>query len=475
MKRYFLLVLICCTGFFAKAQNNTGNTTFSFSVDQAIDYALKNTSTMQNALLDEQLNKRKVQEFLGQGYPQVSASGSGQDYLNIPTTYFPDFLSPIIYGDLYSEKLISSVPAPSGVVLPVQFGLKYSLNGSINASQLIFDGQFFVGVQAQKALFALTQKSTQRSKIETSVAVEKTYYNALIADKRLQLLNTNVDQIKKLEDDTKAYYQNGLVEKLDVDRITVTYNNLLLEKENVVKLTQLSKMLLKFQMGMDVNATLILTDSLRDNDFESILQQGTFDPQNRIEYQLLQSQDALYGLQKKLNQFAFLPGLYAQGSYGYSGESNTFNFFDKPQTIEIDGEETEIKHWYPSTYVGLQLSIPIFDGFQKTRRVQQATINMMETENNMANLRNAINLEVSQAKIELSNSNASLKGQRDNMELAKQVYNTTKIKYDQGVGSSLELVNASAGYKEAETNYLNALYDAWIAKIDYEKAIGQFK
>jgi len=474
MKKFFLLIFISCTGFLAKAQT-AGDAGGSFTVQQAIDYAMQHNSSVQNAQLDELIYKRKVQEFLGLGYPQISASGSVQDYLNIPTTYFPDFLSPIIYGVLYNENLINSVPPPSGVVLPVQFGLKYSASGSISANQLIFDGQFFVGIRAQHAVLALTEKSTQRTKTETSVMVAKAYYNALIADKRLQLLNTNVDQIKKLYEDTKAYYTNGLVEKLDQDRITVTYNNLVLEKDKVTKLVELSRMLLKFQMGMDVNAPIALTDSLRDNDFESILQQGTFDASNRVEYQLLQSQLTLYGLDKKRNQFAFLPGLYAFGSYGYSGQSNSFNFFDKPQTITVDGRETKIKHWYPTTLIGLQLSVPIFDGLQKTRRVQQATLNMQKTQNDMNNLKNAINLEVNQAKIELVNSNTSLKGQKDNMELARQVYNTTKIKYDKGVGSSLELTTASTGYKEAETNYLNALYEAWIAKIDYEKAIGQFK
>jgi outer membrane protein TolC len=339
---------------------------------------------------------------------------------------------------------------------------------------LIFDGQFFVGLQAQKAVLALTQKNTQRTETQVVNDVSKAYYNVLITNERIGLLSTNVETLRKLQSDTKALYENGFVEKLDVDRITVTVNNLAIEQENVLKLSQLTSMALKLQMGMDVNAKLNLTDSLRDDNFETLLN-SNFDAQNRTEYQLLLAQKSLYNLQRKQNVMAYLPGLYAFGSYGYNAQSDSLNFFKPAQTVYVNGEATKLKRWTPTALVGLNLQVPIFDGFQKARRIQQAKINMLKTDNDMATLKNAINLEANAARITLTNSTMTLQAQKENMELAQSVYNTSKIKYDEGVGSSLELVNAQAGQKEAQTNYLGALYDAYIARIDYLKASGQLK
>ena len=470
MKRLFLTALVALSLGNVFAQQSE----YSFSVQQAVDYAKQNNTTVKNARLDEELNKRKVQEFTGLGYPQINAKGSGQYFFDIPTQYIPDFITPSVYGALFQQGLIDSVPAGGGGTFPVQFGTKYNVSGSVEGSQLIFDGQFFVGLQAQRAVLALTQKNTQRTEIQTVSDVSKAYYNTLIMNERLELLNANVETLNKLKNDTRALYENGFVEKLDLDRITVTYNNIVIERDKVQKLSELTIMALKLQMGMDVNSKLNLTDSLRDDNFESLLN-STFDPQNRTEYQMLLAQKSLYNLQRKQNVMAYLPGLYAFGSYGYSAQSDSLNFFDKPQTIYVNGEAQKLKRWYPTALVGLNLQVPIFDGFQKHRRVQQAKINMLKTENDMDNLRNAINLEANSARITLTNTTMTLQAQKDNMELAQSVYRTSKIKYDEGVGSSLELVTAQTGLKEAQTNYLGALYDAYIARIDFLKATGQLR
>jgi outer membrane protein len=474
MIKNYLLLFLTLVAITTKAQN-TNPESFSFSVPQAIEYALQHNSTVLNSRIDEEIYKRKVQEFTGLGLPQISGSAQFQDFLDIPTSFLPDFITPSVYGVLLNEGLVTSAPSGGSSLFPVQFGTKYSLSGTISANQLLFDGQFFVGLQAQKAVLALTEKNTQRTETDAAVTVTKAYYTAYITTKGMELLNSNVVRIKKLLDDTKAYYQNGFVEKLDLDRITVTYNNLLIEQEKLKKQVELTNMILKFQMGMDVNSNLTLTDSLSAYDYENILQQNNFDPNNRIEYQLVQSTKALNELDKKRNQFAYIPGLYAFGSYGYNAPSNKTDFFKPRETQTINGNTTKIDRWFPTTLVGLSLALPIFDGFQKQRRIQQASLNMLKNDNDLMNIKNVINLEINQSKISLQNTNATLTARKDNVELARQVYNTTKIKYDNGIGSSLELTNASAELKEAEINYLNALYDAAIAKIDYQKATGQFK
>lgn len=444
------------------------------SIDQAIQFAREHNYQLKNARLDEELNKKRVQEFVGLGYPQLSAKGTGQYFFDIPTQYLPNFLEPSIYGVLLQNQLIDSIPPLNEGSFPVQFGQRYNLSGSIEASQLIFDSQFFVGFQAQKELLSLSKTMTERTEAEAIAEVSKAYYNALIMQERLELLETNVATIEKLRNDTRALYDNGFVEKLDVDRITVTFNNLVNEQEKINKLYKLTEMTLKMQMGMDVNDHLTLTDTLEANDFETLLN-SNFDANNRAEYQMLLTLKRVYGLEKKQHTLAHLPGLYSFASYGYSAQSDSLNFFDRAPTTIVNGQEVQLKRWYPIALVGLTLQVPIFDGLQKVRRVQQAKIKIEKTQNEIDQLHNAIALEANAARIKLSNSTLSLLSQKENMNLAENVYRTSKIKYDEGVGSSLEIVNAQAGLKEAQTNYLDALYEAYIARIDYLKATGQLK
>ncbi len=456
--------------------NGQAQTPNTFSLSQAIDYALLHNNTVVNAQIDEEIYRHKVQEYQGIGMPQINASSTLQDYLDVPVMLLPNFIEGPLYGILYQNGLISSMPQQSGSGrFPVKFLTKYNLTGSIDASQLIFDGQFFVGLQAQRAVLALSGKNVTRTRIEATVSVSKAYYGALLAKKQLELLQANTDRFKKLHDDTRVLYENGFVEKLDFDRVSVTYTNLLTEQEKVERLVNISLMALKFQMGMDVNSPIELTDTIRDDDFEQILQSGTINPQSRIEYQIVQTQVHLYQLDKKRNTFAYLPSLVAFGSYGYQATGDTFNFFKKPDYGFVNGSYQKIDRWYPTAMVGLKLSVPLFDGLQKHRRWQQASLNMQKSENDLMNLTNAIQLEANSSKIVLTNATANLKNQKRNMDLAESVYNTSKIKYEQGIGSSLEMINAQTDLKTAQTNYLTALYDATVAKIDYQKSTGLIK
>lgn len=419
---------------------------FKFSLQQCIDYALSHQSSYLNAQIDEEISKRKVQEILGLSMPQISASGGLNDFIEIPTSLLP--------GEVFG--------APAGTYIPVKFGTQYSANGGMEVGQLVADGQYFVAIQATQALKEFTSKSTQRTKIETITTVTKAYYNALIADKRVELLNSNVDRISKLASDSKIMYDNGFIEQLDLDRINITFTNLKTEQDKISKLVNLSKYLLMYQMGMDVNSKLTLTDSLKPMNFESVLT-GSFNPQDRIEMQLLNTAESLYKLDVKRYKVAYFPSIYAFGSYSYQAQSNEFNLFGSGQK------------WYPTGIVGLKISVPIFDGLQKTRKIQQVNLNLQKNSNDQLNLTNGLTLQYMNAKTQLQNATQSLQSQDDNMKLAERVYNTTKSKYEQGVGSNTDLLNAQSALKESQTNYLSALYDAMIAQTDYLNATGQIK
>lgn len=443
-----LLVLHFIFASFVFSQENSNNPSHSFSLQQAIDYASQNHVSIQNADLDEKIAKNKLREITAIGFPQISGSIDVKDFVEIPTSLIP--------GEFFG--------APAGTYLPVQFGTQYNASASINFSQLLFDGSYIVGLQASKVYLELTKKASTRSKIETTAAVTKAYYAVLVNEERKKLLDANIERIKKLVDDTKLLNENGYVEKIDVDRLTLTYNNLLTEKEKINSLVQLTYALLKFQMGMEQKTELILADKLANISFVSdSISTNNFDYNSRIEYSLVQTQLKLSALDLKRHKMSYLPSIILYGSFSQQAQRNEFNFFDASED------------WYPTSIIGLQANIPIFDGLQKNFRIQQAKLSVEKSKNDLFMVQQGIDLELESTYTTLQNSIISLSTQKKNIELAEEVYRVSKIKYESGVGTNLEVLNAETSLKESQVNYFNALYDALLSKVDYEKAKGSLK
>ena len=451
----FFYVSISVTGYAQEmstgspaASDSTQSGQQAFSLQQAIDYALQSNATVQNAQLDVQSAKARVGEVRSIGLPQVTAQGQYTDNLIIRTTFLP--------ANVFDKSISSDAPAN-----PVQFGLRYSGSGSINASQLIFDGSYFVGLKAASTYNLLAQKSLTQSKVNAVESVTKAYYGVLVAQERLTLLEYNVKRLDTLFQQTQQQYENGFIEKIDVDRIEVQFNNLKVDQQRTTRLVELNRALLKFQMGYSPNEPIELTDQLLPENVENLRMdtQGKLDYGQRIEYSLLQTQKDLNQLDLKNNRAGYYPRLVATGSFGYNRESSRFDFFTN--------------RWFSNASIGLNLTIPIFDGLGKYYKNQQTKLAYQKTINSTRQLENSIDLQVQQAQISLINGLDALKTQRRNLELAERVAQVSKIKYQQGVGSNIEVINAEASFKEAQTNYYSALYDAIIAKIDVDKATGK--
>jgi outer membrane protein TolC len=436
----------------------------SFSLQQAIEYANQHNATVLNAGIDEKIADAKVKEIIGMGLPQLNASFDIKDFEKIPTQFIPDFLSPAVYHILKDENLVQTEPQNNNDVFPVQFGTRWNATAGLTASQLIFQPSYLVGVQASKTYREISRQNLTRTKMETSVAVSKAYYNALVSRERFKLLEANVVRLKKLKDDTKALYDNGFVEKIDYDRVQLAFNNVSTEKENVSRLLELSDKMLKLQMGMDINSTLTLTDSLSSETLKNIsVSAEKPDATKRIEYSMLETQKRVNTLELKNNRTGYIPSLVAYGSLNTSAQRDKFDIFESG------------KKWYPTGLIGATLSWNLFDGFQREKKIQQAKLNLQKTENTMANASNAFSLEAEAARAQLLNALASYNTQEENLNLANEVVRVSKLKYDQGVGSNLEVINAETSLREAQTNYYNALFEALVGKVDYDKAMGNIK
>jgi outer membrane protein TolC len=352
--------------------------------------------------------------------------------------------------------------APRGTFIPVRFGVPYNLEIGVTGTQLLFDGTYFVGLAAAKAVRELTYRSYQRSRIETIAAVSKAYLAVLIAQERLRLLKENLDQLQTTLRQTKGLYETGFVEKLDYQRLEVAFNNLQTEYNKAAELTALAYLTLKLQMGYPLDQPITLTDTLPELPLllPDSLSLRDFEPSQRLEYQILLAQRRALELNLRRYQVAYLPSLVFIGNVATQAQRREFNFFDTRE------------RWFPIAFIGFQLQVPIFDGLRKASQVSQARLELLKNQNDLFQLRQALTLEAQNARIQLLNALQTLAIQKRNLELAQAVLEATRKKLEAGVASTVESVQAQSAYQQAQVSYTTALLEAYSAYIDWQKALG---
>jgi outer membrane protein TolC len=420
----------------------------ALTLDECIDVALKNNQNIKNAKASYAISKHKVGEFLADGLPQISASADLGYNFKLPTSFIP--------AEFFGGE--------AGTFAPVQFSPAYNGSASVQLDQMIFNGSYFIGLKASRTYTDLAKKDHIKSKIDVVDVVSRAYYLVLVNAERMELIEKNYQRLDSLLRDTRIMYENGFAEKIDVDRIKVQYNNIKVELDNFQNSLDLSMALLKFQMGLDINSNLELKDKLEDIQFQVIDENfsSEFDYKDRIEYSILQTNLDLVNLDIKNTQVRYIPTLELYGAYGASTGTQSFT------NLVSFGD-----YWFGFGVIGLRLNVPIFDGFRKSKMIQQKKLQVEQIENTQDQLRKNIDFEILQAKTNLKKNVDNLVAQRENLELADNVYKVTKIKYEEGIGSNIEVIEADATYKEAQINYYDALYNALVAKVGLEKAYGK--
>jgi outer membrane protein len=448
---FFLFALILVLWPFSKGLQAQDDRLFS--LDKCIQFALDKSVQMKNARLDVISAEKRVGETRGIGLPQLSSDFMYTNNFAIQTVFLPA----VFFADDPG-----SVPADAPPVA-VRFGVQHLGQAGLNASQIVFDGSYIIGLQAASTYKELSQKALQRTEIETIETISKAFYNVLINQERLSLMESNYRRLDTLYQETRLMYENGFVEKVDLDRIKLNFNNAKVQLQTLGRMTEVSKVLLKFQMGMDVNNDIELMGNLSDLDLNINYQEKeqNFAYDNRIEFSLMQTETRLSLLDLKNSRAASYPKLSAFAGIGYNAGTNEFSNL------------TRGANWFEFGNFGFSLSVPIFSGLQRSFRNQQAKINLIKNENNLKNMENAIDMEIIQSRNDLKSSLEALEIQAENIELAETVFQTTKFKYQEGLGSNLELVDADNALKEAQTNYYSAVFEVLVAKINYEKALGK--
>ncbi len=509
------------------------------SLSQAVHYAVKNKPTLLSTRLAEQTAHAKVGEIKAQGLPQVTFAANVADNYKLQKSLvdFGAFAGAPLSGTTLTAADLAKAQAGQAVTLspaygqivatppqPLAFGLQYAGNSSMSLSQQLFDGSYLIGLKAAKVYEDLSKKQTQQAEIDVVEQVSKAYYSTLVARSRLTLLSRNVRRLDTLLYQTRQTFKAGFAEKLDVDRLQVQRNNLVVEQQKAQRLTELSVALLKFQMGVPQNQQVQLTDSLgaavvdagalrqrlgvanfttggsnaavptapapaigNNTDAQNRQDQQTalsgglpsqaaaaFNYNNRIEFSTLETQQALAGLDLRNRQVSAYPRLVFTAAYGFVGSAPAVGdlfAFRGPDSRAANGFPNQ--NWFGFGNVGLGLTVPVFDGFRRKYQVQQGRIQQQTIERGFETLRQSIDLQDAQSRTTLINALDVLDSQQANLTLAADVARVTRIKFQAGVGSNLEVITAETSLREAQTNYYSAIYDVLVAKVDRDKATGE--
>lgn len=454
MTSFFLLLSL-----FVAAQQR-----YELTVKDAVELAYKNVIEVKNAQIDYQIQEAKNREILGQAYPQLSGNAGANYYFKLPAILFPDATSTAVYSILKQEGVsgtggpITKVPDP--VLRQVSFQQPWNLQVGATLQQLLFQPDVFVGLQARQAALNLSASAIEVVKERIKDSAYRRYYAILIAEKQLFFTDESLKRLRQLYREDSLSFVNGFVERLNLDRDQVQINNLQSTRNTIANAITISYAALKLSLGISQQDTVVLKEELTTASVKQGLLDESFKYEDRAVVRQLQNAKQLQELDVKRNRLGYLPTVALGANYTLNAQGQ--QFFTNPNTI-----------WINSAFVGLNINIPIFDGFQRRYKTQQAELNVQKTENTITNVKQAIDFEQAVYKNTLRNALADLDLQERNLQLAEKVFNTTKLKYQEGLGASYEVLLADTELQRAQANYFSALYNALIARISYQNSLGK--
>ncbi len=418
------------------------------TIDDAVNYALENNFEIRQGRLDISDADARVGEVLATGLPKLDG--------NLQYSYFPDvpnFLIPAQFAD---------PEAPDGTFISLPAGTRQSVNASLELSALVFDGSFFVGLQAARVFKDLTEKEVDATREDIKWNVKRAFYSVLLVQEQIGELETNIESVKNLLDETRALYDEGFAELLDVRRLQLNYNTLKSQRDQIMGMDTITENLLKFQMAWPADEPIEITGDLEEMAGEWMLRKPSVDFQytDRPDYRVLQVNEELADINIRQIRMGYFPTLRA-----FANHNQNLQRDDLFNSDEIG--------WLQTTVVGATLSIPIFDGFDKRSRIQRARISKEKVLEGQHQLRHAIDTEVRNNHLQYKNALRGLDDADGLLDLSREIYETVLTKYREGVGSSFELIQAEQDLFDARLQKLNALYEVVDSRTQLEQALGR--
>lgn len=421
---------------------------YSFSLQQAIEHAVKNNYSAINANRDIDAAKQKKWETTAAGLPQINA---GLDYQN-------NFE---LQKSLIPAEFFGGNP---GEFATVAFGTKHNMTARANLSQLIFDGSYIVALQASKTYLKYYENAKQKTSSEIREMVINAYGNVLLAQESISILEKNKATLSKTLTDTEETYKNGLIEEENVEQLQITLASINSNLNNTKRLLDVAYKMLKYTLGIDLDAELKLTDkldSLSVSNLDLAFSQGAFAVTNNIDYQMATNFQEQRALELKLERSKALPSLSANVNFGYNAFNDQFAFFQKDQK------------WLNYSNLGVSLNVPIFSSLGRSARTQQAKIALEQAKTKLTETEQALKLQYEKAKSEFEFSIEEYATSKSNLNLAERIERKQQIKFTEGLSSSFDFSEAQRQLYTAQQNYLQSMVNIINKKATLEKIINK--
>lgn len=422
-----------------------------FTLEEAISYATSNHTSVQKIKYDLEYSRAQLKEYTAVGIPKVTAKLDYNYFIHLPTSLIPA-----------SAFAPPGTPVDENEYIEAQFGTRNQFTADVTLSTLVFNTSYFIGLKASQSLIELTRKQGNITIQELKYNVRNAYLTVLIAAENKEILEKNIENLKKTLRETQDFYENGLVELLDVDRLKLSLANLEAELGVVNRQVELARNVLKFQMNYPLENPIELSDDLEklmiiadEEDLDGKIPFGS-----RPELAVLKQSKYLNELNLKRYKMNYVPSLSAFISHQQTLQRN--NLFDG-----------KAPGFFPTTVLGFSLNIPIFDGLDSKAKVEMTEIDIKRINLQMTEFKNGMSSKVYNARTNYRNAQERFDNQKKSLDLAERILNTTKIKYNEGVGSSLELVQAERDLYTTQANYINTLYDFVVAKTSLDQALGK--
>ena len=436
---YIVFALLFCGGM-ASAQ------TLELSLKEAQQMALDSSYAQRSARYDTEMRLKEVKEVLAGGLPQVNGTAELQDFLKLPTQLLP--------AEFFGGE--------QGEFAEVQFGTKYNFTAGISATQLIFDGTYLIGVKASRTVVELTRYQEKKSEMDIKFDVAEAYHTVLLSKENLRILSENLETIQKTLTETQALYDNGLTEEQDVDQIKLNRNKIQINIDRTQQYYEISRQVLNFLIGIDLNREVILTDNIENlvmvsNDEKYLDREPEL--YTHPDFLIAKTYMELQSLNVSAKKAAYYPSLNGFFNYQQSAQRNEFNFFDSKET------------WFPTSVIGLTLNVPIWSSFQRKAIVQQTEISFLQSQLQLEQMEENLKLGIKRSRSNYDNALKTWNNQKESMALAQSISDKTNIKYTEGVASSFELNVAETQLLEQQSQYIQAALDLLTAKQDLDKAL----
>lgn len=416
----------------------------SFTLKEAQQYAIENNYDVKNASTDVEIARKRVKENLAIGLPQVNASAGYTNYIELPTSIIP--------GDFIGTP---------GEDQEIQFGTQHNATWNASLSQLLFSGQYIVGVMASKAYVGLNETNYQKSEIEIKDAIAKSYYPVIILEENKKVFDSTMGSLNKMLYETEEYFNAGFVEDTDVDQLKLLIADMQTTITNIDNQLQIAYNMLKYQLGLKASEEIIITDNLDNLLAEvdrEILLNSEFDVNNHIDYKMLKDQERMAYLQMKLDRAEYYPTLSGFYQFQQDAMRNEFNFFNNDK-------------WFTNQVFGIQLDVPIFSSGNRKYKVQQSKLEIEKIKVMDDQLQQGLSLKVRTVKSEFNNAYLIYQNKKMSVRNAQKIYQKTEVKYREGIANSLDLSQTYNQYLTAQIEYLTAILELLNKKAELEKEL----